>query len=109
MNLPSPNGPDGRDHRGRFRPGNPGGSGNPQAGAVARLRSAMLGSVTEDDMRAIIEKLIEQALEGNVMAIREVLDRTIGKAKPAAEEETGGPVDIMVRYVVNVPGTSDAE
>lgn len=99
MNEPSTNGPDGRDHRGRFLPGNAGGSGNPQAGAVARLRSAMLSSVTEADIQAVIAKLIEQALEGNVMAIREVLDRTIGKAKPADDAETDGKVEILVRHI----------
>ncbi len=79
MSEPSANGPDGRDLRGRFLPGNAGGPGSPQAGAVARLRSAMLSGVTEDAMRAIIEKLVGLALEGNVAACREVLDRTVGK------------------------------
>ena len=37
----------GRDVQGRFRPGNPGGPGNPFARKVAALRKALLDSVSE--------------------------------------------------------------
>jgi hypothetical protein len=69
----------GRGPGGRFAKGNPGGPGNPHAAHVAALRTALLQAVTPEKMRAIVEKLIEQALEGNIPAIRELLERTLGK------------------------------
>ena len=75
-NAPSPNG---RDGRGRFAPGWKGDPGNPRAAQVARLRAEMLDAVTPDDMRAIVSRLVELAKKGDVRAIKEVLDRTLGK------------------------------
>jgi hypothetical protein len=46
---------------------------------VGRLRSAMLDAVTPDDMDAVLRKLVELAKAGNVPAMRELLDRTLGK------------------------------
>ena len=74
---------DGRDSQGRFAPGNPGGPGNPHAAQVSRLRSALLAAVSEEDIRAVTEKLIELAKAGDVRAIKEVFDRTLGKPQEA--------------------------
>jgi len=68
---------------GRFAAGNPGGPGNPHARRVATLRALLFEAVTDDDLRAVVGKLIEQAKGGDLAAIREPLDRTLGKA-PAA-------------------------
>ncbi len=76
MSTPSPNG---RDGQGRFTPGNPGGPGNPHAKRIGELRAAVLGAVGPEDMTAIVGKLVELARAGDVRAIREVLDRTLGK------------------------------
>ena len=81
--APSPNGGNGRNALGRFAAGNPGGPGNPLGPQVARLRSALLRAVTEEDMRALIAKLLELAKGGNVQAIKEVLDRCLGKPQEA--------------------------
>lgn len=64
-------------------PGNAFGRGNPFASQTAALRSAMLQTVTTDDMKAIVGKLIELARAGNLVAINLLLDRIFGKA-PAA-------------------------
>jgi len=72
-----------RDNAGRFAPGNSGGPGNPYAKRVAALRGAMLDAVTEDDMRAVLGKLVELAKAGNVPAAREVLDRCLGRTLEA--------------------------
>lgn len=80
MTAPSPNGPNGRDSTGRFVTGNAGGPGNPYAKRVAALRLAMLEAITEEDMRAILGKLVELARLGNVQAAREVLDRCLGRS-----------------------------
>ena len=81
---PSPNGGNGdRDGRGRFAKGNPGGPGNPLAQRVGQLRAAMLTAVTTEDVRAVAEKLVELAKDGNVPAIRELFERTLGKPQEA--------------------------
>lgn len=69
----------GRDARGRFTKGNPGGPGNPAAKRVAALRMALLEAVTEDDMRVIVRRLVKEAKAGNIQAAREVLLRTLGR------------------------------
>lgn len=76
---PRPLTPQERDWQGRFRAGNRGGPGNPYAKQVGHLRAAMMEAVSPDDLRAVVGKLIELAKGGNVPAIREVLDRTLGK------------------------------
>ncbi len=94
MEPPSPNGSNDRDSRGRFAKGNGGGPGNPFAGAVGRWRSALAQTVTEDDLRKVITKLVEQANAGQGWAVKELLDRTLGKADQRLEVtgEGGGPV-----------------
>ena len=61
MVKPTPNGPNGRDERGRFAPGNVGGPGNPHAKQVGKLRSAMLAAVSDKEMKAVVKKLVELA------------------------------------------------
>jgi hypothetical protein len=70
---------DGCDGAGRFARGNKGGPGNPFARKVGRPRSALLETVTEDDMRAVAAKLVQMARGGNLPAIKELLERTLGK------------------------------
>lgn len=91
MKTPSPNGTNDRDQHGRFAVGNAGGPGNPHGRQVAKLRAALLAAVTDDDIRAIIRKLIERAIAGDVAAGREVLDRVMGKAKVSVEVDDKRP------------------
>jgi hypothetical protein len=49
------------------------------------LRSALLDAVTEDDLRAIARTLVKRAKEGDLAAIRELLNRVIGKAPDDGE------------------------
>lgn len=83
MSRPSANGENGRagsrDAGGRFAKGNPGGPGNPYARRVARLRSLMLEAVSDDDLKAIVAALVQQAKAGDLAAAREVLNRCTGK------------------------------
>jgi hypothetical protein len=72
-------GPSDRDDRGRFVRGNTGGRGNPHARRVGMLRTSLIRAVSDDDVRAIVAKLVELAREGDIRAAQEVLDRTIGK------------------------------
>jgi hypothetical protein len=87
---PSLNGPNGkktsgRDKRGRFAPGNPGGPGNPLAKRANQVRSLVLSQITREDIRAVVRKLLKKARAGNMAAIREVLDRCVGKSITFAE------------------------
>lgn len=77
MQAPSPNGF--RDQHGRFTRGNAGGPGNPLGGQVAKLRSALLKAVKPADMREIVGVLVELAKAGNIQAIKELFDRTVGR------------------------------
>ncbi len=70
---------DGRDLRGRFTMGNPGGPGNPLAAKVSKLRSALISAISEQDIIDIAEALVRQAKEGDVTATRELLLRTLGR------------------------------
>ena len=96
--APSANGSNGRDESGRFLPGNPGGPGNPHAAQVGRLRSALLGAVTPEDMRAVALALVEKARAGDIAAARVLFDRVLGKPVEAdliarleaIEEAVGG-------------------
>lgn len=82
MSTPSPNGANGRGPDGRFAKGNSGGPGNPYAKRAAKLRSALYEAVTDDDLRAIVAKLVESAKGGDIAAAREVLDRLLGRPEP---------------------------
>ena len=77
---PSPKGGNGRDERGRFAQGWKGGPGNPLAKRVAELRAALLAAVTPEDIDAIARVLVQKAKGGDVVAVKELLDRCIGKA-----------------------------
>jgi hypothetical protein len=69
----------GRDERGRFGPGNPGGPGNPFAAAAGRWRAALVASITEEDLVAGVRAMVNAAKRGESWAVREMLDRTLGK------------------------------
>lgn len=88
MSAPSANGVIGRNARGRLAPGNAGGPGNPAARQVMRLRHALLDAITEEDLGAIVAKLLEMAKAGNMAAIREVLDRTLGTGSVHSRSST---------------------
>src|SRR5262245_7238500 len=75
----------GRDGQGRVTTGNPGGPGNPNARRVAQLRRRLLSRISEEEMDAIFAKLIELATDGDLGAIKLVLQYTIGKPGPVAE------------------------
>ena len=82
MNTPSPNGSNGRGAGGQFAVGNAGGPGNPHGRRVAQLRAVLLDAVTDDDVQAIVAKLVERAKGGDLRATKAVLDRPPGKPPP---------------------------
>src|SRR5262249_30762596 len=78
----------GHDARGRFAPGNKGGSGNPFARQVAALRQALLDAVSPDDVAAIAHALAAKAKAGDVPAARVLLGYLVGKPAPAPNPDT---------------------
>lgn len=62
-----------RGANGRFAKGNAGGPGKPFARHVAQLRTALVSTVTAQDMRDIAHELLVQAKMGNREAIKLLL------------------------------------
>lgn len=75
---PSTTGGNGRGQGGRFGAGNRFGKGNPHAKRVARLRSAMLKSVSPRELHEVVMALLGQAKGGDVAAAKELFQRLLG-------------------------------
>ncbi|NQU74991.1 MAG: hypothetical protein HQ546_01595 [Planctomycetes bacterium] len=88
--TPSTNDNNGRRPNGRFAEGNPGGPGNPHAAAVGAWRTTLINAVTVDDMRQVIDVLTDKAKKGEAWAVKELLDRCLGKSQQKVEIETSG-------------------
>jgi hypothetical protein len=69
----------GRSENGRFAPGNSFARGNPTARHAQRLRQLFVTAVSEDDIRAIVAKLVELAKSGDIQAANLLLTRALGK------------------------------
>lgn len=78
---------DGRGPGGRFAKGNKAGRGNPHAQKAQQLRAAVMRALTAGELRAVVKKLVAQALDGDVTAAREVLLRALGPPVPWDLEE----------------------
>src|SRR5262245_47490500 len=69
----------GRDSKGRFSEGNPGGPGNPFNRRLARMRQAMIEAVSDEDLRAIIRQFGARARIGDRAAATFVFNYTVRK------------------------------
>jgi hypothetical protein len=87
MKTPSTNGGNGRDATGRFTKGNPGGPGNPFARRVALMRQTMLEAVSDEDLRAIVRTLVDQAKRGENNSVQILFDRLFGKPTAAPDPD----------------------
>lgn len=107
-----PNGANGRDAGGRFALGNAGGPGNPYARKVAQVRATLMRAVKLQDIKAIVQSLIERAKNGDVVAAREVLDRILGKSMQAIELTGDSLATTAIRADVQIfiadPGLAQA-
>ncbi len=97
----------GRQSNGRFAPGNKGGPGNPHAKSVGRLRSAMLESVSETDVRAVMGKLTEAAKRGEPWAVKELLNRLFGPPIPFDQLERLDEIEHMVKHAFDVRNSQE--
>lgn len=82
---PSTTGVNGRDKTGRFTKGNRCATGNPFSRRVAALRSELLQTVTEEDIKRLAKQLLEQAKSGDLAAVKLLFLYTVGRP--------GDPVD----------------
>lgn len=83
-NSPSTHGDNGRGKGGRFKAGNNFGKGNPLAGQAAKIRAVLLEKFSPEQAAKVADSLIDKATKGNLAAMRELFDRTVGK--PASSE-----------------------
>jgi hypothetical protein len=93
----------GRDERGRFTKGNPGGTGNPYSKRVAELRSALLDAITSEDICSMVRSMVERAKSSDAVAFRVISPYLFGKPIEAHRLEDGedggtekGPILIML-------------
>jgi len=93
---PSPTADNGRGPGGRFAKGNKSGAGNPLHVHVQLLRAALLRSVTGKELEAVGRKLLMMALQGDVAAIRELLNRLLG---PPVEADLLGRIETLEAVV----------
>ena len=76
------NGANGRQANGRFAKGWAGGPGNPHAKRVSEIRAALMSAVDPADIKAAVKKVVAAAKRGDLRALSELLDRTIGNPTP---------------------------
>jgi hypothetical protein len=97
--------PNGRDAKGRFAKDNPGGPGNPFARRTAAFRKAAAEAVSDETVTAVMHKLAELALAGDLAAIKLFLAYTVGKPAPAVDPDT---LDLHeVRHYAHEDGALD--
>ncbi len=72
----------GRDGKGRFVKGNPGGPGNPFASKVGKFRAAILEAASVEDVASIMRTLISAAIGGDISAAKVVLGYLVGEPVP---------------------------
>lgn len=74
-------GASGKDTKGRFAKGNKcGKGGDPHAAKILAYRKSIFAAVSAADVKAIVEKAVEQARDGDKYAREFLFDRLMGKA-----------------------------
>ena len=87
-----------RDQSGKFKKGNRAASGhrNKTAQKRAKLADEFLRQLKQDEFAQVVRTLLDLAQGGNVAAIKEVLDRGLGK--PQISETPEEPLKIQVCF-----------
>src|SRR5436305_374880 len=87
----------GRDDKGRFVSGNPGGPGRPRRQVEQEYHDVMINAVSPEDWHSIIQTAVVQALDGSHEARRFLADYILGKPLQRTEltGAEGGPVQHM--------------
>jgi hypothetical protein len=87
----------GRETNGRFAKGNPGGPGNPHGRRVAAARRAFF-DVAEPLFPVIVRQVCEQALRGDRISQRLVIEYLLGRPAAASDPDR---VDVEERQLAN--------
>lgn len=82
-----------RQANGRFAKGNPGGPGGARKRSFV-LREAAENAITPEHVAALMRKALRMGLEGNLTAMRLVLDRSCGR--PADVATSAEPLDLAL-------------
>jgi hypothetical protein len=83
-----PQPPSGRDAKGRFLPGNPGGPGNPFARQVAQIRKAVINKLTVEEIGLMIDTFKCKAIGGDLASAKFLFQYVIGKPGEAVNPDT---------------------
>ncbi len=83
----------GRDPSGRFGKGNPGGPGGARKRSFV-MREAAETAITPEHVAALMRRALRMGLEGDLAAIRTVLDRVCGR--PADVSTSAEPLDFKL-------------
>lgn len=83
---------------GKFKPGNCGGPGNPNIKRQHMYRDAVQKAVKQKDLVNIFKALVKKALEGDVIAAKIVIERTIGKCPKDINLNTNGLQPIAITF-----------
>lgn len=95
----------GRESNGRFAAGNPGGPGRSRGRGYELLRAAQ-EAVTPDQIAVMMRKALRLALEGNVTAMKFVMERTCGRPPEMPADPL--PLDIALPNLKTVEGCTAA-
>ncbi len=93
----------GRDEKGRFAEGNPGGPGNPYTRQTALLRQIVQDELNEVEVRIIVQRLKALAVGGDIQAIKLVLAYAVGKPENAANPDEVDRLEWQLRQRLSVP------
>ena len=83
-----------RNGDGRFAAGNGGGPGRPKGRRTTELQRAAQEAVTPEHVSALVRVALKQGLQGNLQAVRLVLDRTCGRVPDASVEAVALDIDL---------------
>lgn len=78
------------DARGKFRPGNKAGKGNPHHKRLGKLREAQAKATTPRRMKRVWDAVMAKAEAGDMLAAKLVIEMVHGKAPQRVEIDTGG-------------------
>jgi hypothetical protein len=84
---------------GQFEKGHGGGPGRPKGGKVSQVRKAIWDAISYEELLDIIRALAAKAIDGDVAAAREILNRLYGKSPQSLDINNGPAVDPDERFL----------
>ena len=97
---------DGRDDRGRFTTGNPGGPGSPSGRRRSAYQHAIAEAITPDHLRLLMQRMLQLAVkDGDVQAAKLVADRCLGRVN---SDPLGEGIAAGLPLVDSVPSVLEA-